>query len=1141
MDAFVAKLNPSGSALLYATYLGGSGTEEATSVAVDSGGSAYVAGGTYSSDFPTQAALDNAYGGSGDGFLAKLNPSGSALVYATYLGGSVTDEVTSVAVDGTGNAYVAGTTNSSDFPTQAALDGSLGGLKDGFVAKLNPSGSALLYATYLGGSGEDQANAVAVDGAGNAYVAGETWSSDFPTQVALDGALGGFEDAFVAKLNPSGSALVYATYLGGSEDDDATSVAVDGAGNAYVVGGTYSSDFPTVAPLDGSFRGVRDGFVAKLSAPPPPPTTDAFPVAYTTAVEERPAVAFNTQWGDFLVAYLVQQADGHWEVRAQRLDVAGNPIGGELAPFGVGTHEAVGRPDLAYSAASNSYLLAAPVVGSAPSVDDVAVIVVAADGTTTPASTLHLFTGQIANVYPGNIGSPPIEASPVRVVHNSLRDEYLVTFQQTASLFIPPSWENHNRVVAQRVAGGAAVGSYLILADTGSGGFTSHAVAYAPLAGTTPNGGRYLFGAAPTAMGGAGLSFLDADGNPIGTIFGVDTTNPASGDSYLDIAYGTVQGRGRFLVAWWDDDNCVPGHTTCPSSEPWNQWTGVWGNYVDPTQVPPGPGPVGKPFPISKIADHWPTAAGAQAVRVAYNPDAKAFFAAWRELPFPNTLNDEDRSHIRGTWVDTFVDPTDPGVAPTPRDNVVVSPIQGSCPPSTSPPWPFTNTCPSGEDPTYPDLDAIDGFGAVVVWQEHFPLQPTDHDIRGRILKPGPPPHDSKSSPKTVHLLSASSETLVGATNDGTASCGSSTGEPDVWYHFTAPTAGTLHVNTCGTADQWGTDTGMDTVISLHSPLDGSELLGMCNDDVSGGNDAAACGAATRDSALAIDLFAGQPVLVRVSRFGGSLGGAHLLIASFDAMPDSDGDGVADDGDLSGTAGDHPCTGGVVSACDDNCIATTNPFQADGDGDLVGDACDGCAADPAKTAPGACGCGVPDTDTDGDGVPDCNDGCPVDPAKILPGVCGCGVADTDSDGDGLPDCIDPCPMDPANDPDGDGVCQGVDNCPAVANPGQADADADGVGDACDNCIHAANGPLIPDAGGHSQWDTNGDGIGNVCDCDFNQDNFCGGPDFTLFIGCFNQLTGGDATCEAADMNGDGFVGGPDFTLFIGGFNGPPGP
>ncbi len=119
-----------------------------------------------------------------------------------------------------------------------------------------------------------------------------------------------------------------------------------------------------------------------------------------------------------------------------------------------------------------------------------------------------------------------------------------------------------------------------------------------------------------------------------------------------------------------------------------------------------------------------------------------------------------------------------------------------------------------------------------------------------------------------------------------------------------------------------------------------------------------------------------------------------------------------------------------------------------------------------------------------------------------------------------------------HDSDGDGAVDVLDNCPAIANAGQGDTDGDGVGDACDNCLAVANA---------DQRDTDGDGYGNRCDCDFNQDNFCGGPDFTLFIGCFNKPTGGNPVCEAADMNGDGFVGGPDFTLFVGGFNGPPGP
>src|SRR5262249_49101075 len=162
----------------------------------------------------------------------------SAFVYSTYLGGSGADGASAIAVDGAGNAYVAGSTSSTDFPTVSALQGNLRGLRDAFVTKFNATGSALLYSTYLGGSDEyDGASAIAVDSAGNAYVAGSTRSTDFPTANALQGSLMGFQDdAFVTKLNAAGSTLVYSTYLGGTEHDYANAIAVDSVGNAYVVG-----------------------------------------------------------------------------------------------------------------------------------------------------------------------------------------------------------------------------------------------------------------------------------------------------------------------------------------------------------------------------------------------------------------------------------------------------------------------------------------------------------------------------------------------------------------------------------------------------------------------------------------------------------------------------------------------------------------------------------------------------------------------------------------------------------------------------------------------------------------------------------------------------------------------------------------
>jgi Beta-propeller repeat len=267
-SVFVAKLNPAGSALVYSTYLGGSGWDAGLDIAVDSSGSAYITGETSSLNFPTVNPLQPGnLGGSPpyDAFVAKLNPSGSALVYSTYLGGSGYDRGESITVDSSGNVYLAGPTVSTDFPLASPLQASSGGGEDGFVAKLNPAGSALVYSTYLGGSSLDYANGVAVDSSGNAYVTGWTSSANFPIANALQPTKLGVNDAFVSKLNPSGSAFVYSTYLGGSDDDFGVAIAADSSGNAYATGYTYSINFPTVNPFQASLAGSDDVFVAKLN------------------------------------------------------------------------------------------------------------------------------------------------------------------------------------------------------------------------------------------------------------------------------------------------------------------------------------------------------------------------------------------------------------------------------------------------------------------------------------------------------------------------------------------------------------------------------------------------------------------------------------------------------------------------------------------------------------------------------------------------------------------------------------------------------------------------------------------------------------------------------------------------------------
>src|SRR5579871_4992061 len=277
-NAFVAKLNASGTALLYSTYLGGSSDDQALGIAVDASGNVYIAGDATSTNFPTTpGAVQTASGGSlggryEDAFVAKLNPSGTSLLYSTFLGGSGADQGTSIAVDTSGNAYITGSTSSTNFPTTpGALQTNYGGNpSDAFVAKVNATGTALIFSTYLGGlngGGGDYGHGVAVDAAGNAYVTGDTDSSNFPTTPgALQRTLAGTSNAFIAKLNPSGTALAYSTYLGGSQDDSGYAIAVDTSGNAYLTGLTSSSNFPTTPGAVQTTNGGSDAFVAKLNA-----------------------------------------------------------------------------------------------------------------------------------------------------------------------------------------------------------------------------------------------------------------------------------------------------------------------------------------------------------------------------------------------------------------------------------------------------------------------------------------------------------------------------------------------------------------------------------------------------------------------------------------------------------------------------------------------------------------------------------------------------------------------------------------------------------------------------------------------------------------------------------------------------------
>jgi hypothetical protein len=264
-DAFIAQLTADGAALRYATYLGGSGLDVGFGIAMDQQGQVSVTGETSSSNFPVENALQPTYRGGGDAFIAQLTADGTALRYATYLGGSEFERGWGIAVDQQGQVSVSGQTTSSDFPVENAIQPVIGGASDAFVAQLMADGAALNYATYLGGSEGDFGFGIAVDQQGQVFVTGQTGSSDFPVENALQPTLGGEQDAFVAQFTADGEALRYATYLGGSRRDQGFSIALDQQGQAFVTGYTYSSDFPTENALQPTLGGEQDAFVAQFT------------------------------------------------------------------------------------------------------------------------------------------------------------------------------------------------------------------------------------------------------------------------------------------------------------------------------------------------------------------------------------------------------------------------------------------------------------------------------------------------------------------------------------------------------------------------------------------------------------------------------------------------------------------------------------------------------------------------------------------------------------------------------------------------------------------------------------------------------------------------------------------------------------
>ncbi len=275
-SVFVTKLNQTGSNLIYSTFLEGNDLCQGNGIAVDSTGNAYITGQTYATNFPiTHGALDTSFNGNEDAFITKLNPTGSSLVYSTFLGGSGNSVGAAIAVDTSGNAYVTGNTSSPNFPiVRGSFDTSNNGGRDVFVTELNSSGTTLIFSTLLGGKGDDYGNAITLDSANNIYITGITQSSNFPVTSGTNDTTfhEGLNDVFFSKLNPSGSSLLYSTYLGGSDDDEGYGVLVNSSGDVYITGITNSPNFPvTFGAYNTTLSGGYDVFVCKynpnISAP----------------------------------------------------------------------------------------------------------------------------------------------------------------------------------------------------------------------------------------------------------------------------------------------------------------------------------------------------------------------------------------------------------------------------------------------------------------------------------------------------------------------------------------------------------------------------------------------------------------------------------------------------------------------------------------------------------------------------------------------------------------------------------------------------------------------------------------------------------------------------------------------------------
>lgn len=1080
--------------LSYSTYLAGSNFNGARAIAVDSAGCAYITGYTSSSDFPVLSANQQTYAGYDDAYVTKLDASGSAMVYSTYLGGSDRDIGLDIAVDTLGSAYITGYTTSTDFPTASAIQGTYGGgNNDAFVTKLNASGTALVYSTYLGGEGQEDGAGIAVDVSGNAYVAGGTISIDFPTQSPIYGTRNDYSyDVFATKIDPTGSTLVYSTYLGGSTLDRPFGIAVDHAGNACITGETWSTDFPTASAFQAAHGGGReDAFVTKING-------------------AGSALIYST----FLGGNAQDIASGIAVDSSSNVYVTGK-TGSTDFPFQVPIHEGGFCFVTKMNASGSAIIFSTPLATGGPS--DIAV----------DSEGNVYITGQA-----GSTGFQPV--SPIQAVYGGGQYDVFVTKMYASGTSLAYStylggseWDNGEGIAVD------SLGTAYITGNTSSPDFPAVSALQGVMPGRTNAFVSKIIDQGPDS---------DDDGYP--SYFDCDDTNPNIHPEVIEVCDDGIDNNCNGYIDWFDihcctdtdEDGVCDEADNCPEIGNTDQadldGDGL-GDACDSDLDGDG---------VPNMQDLCPN---------SHNPDqadcdsdglgdvCDDISPCSTDTDGDGVMDDRDNCPDRPNPGQSDCDGNSVGDAcdlyspcsdmdgdglPDALDNcpAIYNPVQFDCDSDGAgdlcdPHSPCLDldgdgtlntedTCPYTYNPDQIDCDG-DGIGVACNRYEMYQctnkldglftielgsafyntfedqtyqiLGGTDGGLLTGQYQPDPPPTPSSGdltgSDRIIHPYSFLLYWLPAYVSTNEISPG--------WGRTDLPTV--LHNgNGILAADVSAWDVLSDgTHYNMGCPID----LGYWSGGLVGSP------RGTYDAGTGIYTLEWWTSDFITEYSGGSF---HLTGHFIPSFSDCDSDRISDNYD--------------------NCVCQANPDQADCDWDGIGDACD----DDSPCSP----------DTDSDGLTDYVDNCPsvYNPDQ------------TDCDGDGIGDrcdsdtlsCLDSDSDGILDDGDGSGVagdqtCTGGnrvlcdDNCVNAWNPWQEDCDGTGVGTICDlnsislgdwdqdgtqdtsdNCVCVVNA---------DQADLDSDGLGDVCDPDVDGDHL---P---------NESDPVPDRAPDGDINGDGLV------------------